>query len=252
MFGIGIDTQGRVGPVIMRGLMNIESNPPPVNFPATASTLLLPGPAGLIEISTDMPPRERARAGTALICHPHPLQGGTMHNKVVTTLEKALRELGLATVRFNFRGVGASTGEFDDGIGESDDVRTIAAWIRQVHPGDTLWLAGFSFGSYVALRTAAALDVAQLITVAPPAGRWDFTAITLPECPWLVIQGEADEVVDPNAVFAWLASLPTPPTLVRMPETGHFFHRRLLDLRAAIQQGVHAPLPSLRSTGTTV
>ena len=232
--------------------MNIPANPPPMDFPAAAGTLLLPGPAGLIEIATDMPPPERARAGTALICHPHPLQGGTMQNKVVTTLEKTLRELGLATVRFNFRGVGASTGEFDNGIGESDDVHAIAAWIRQVHAGDALWLAGFSFGSYVALRTAAALDVAQLITIAPPAGRWDFAEITLPECPWLVIQGEADEVVDPDAVFAWLASLPSPPTLVRMPETGHFFHRRLLDLRAAIQQGVHAPLPPLRSAGLAV
>ncbi|QBB72319.1 alpha/beta hydrolase [Pseudolysobacter antarcticus] len=232
--------------------MNIESNPSTMDFPATASTLLLPGPAGLIEIATAMPPPDVARAGTALICHPHPLQGGTMQNKVVTTLEKALRELGLATVRFNFRGVGASTGEFDDGIGESDDVRAIAAWIRQVHAGDTLWLAGFSFGSFVALRTAAALDVAQLITVAPPAGRWDFAAITLPDCPWLVIQGEQDEVVDPNAVFTWLASLPSPPTLVRMAETGHFFHHRLLDLRAAIQQGAHAPLPPLRAAGTAV
>ena len=175
-----------------------------------------------------------------------------MQNKVVTTLEKALRELGLATVRFNFRGVGASTGEFDNGSGESDDVRAIAAWIRRVHAGDTLWLAGFSFGSFVALRTAAALDIVQLITVAPPAGRWDFAAITLPDCPWLVIQGEADEVIDPSAVFTWLASLPSPPTLVRMAETGHFFHRRLLDLRAAIQQGVHAPLPPLRSAGPTV
>ncbi len=238
--------------VIMCDQMTIESNIPPANFPATASTMLLPGPAGLIEISTAMPPPEFARAGTALICHPHPLQGGTMQNKVVTTLEKALRELGLATVRFNFRGVGASTGEFDNGSGESDDVRAIAAWIRRVHAGDTLWLAGFSFGSFVALRTAAALDIAQLITVAPPAGCWDFAAITLPDCPWLVIQGEQDEVVDPNAVFTWLASLHSPPTLVRMAETGHFFHHRLLDLRAAIQQGVHAPLPPLRSAGTAV
>jgi alpha/beta superfamily hydrolase len=233
----------------MCSLMTIESNSPLVNFPAHASTLLLPGPAGVLEIACAMPPPAMARAGTALICHPHPLQGGTMQNKVVTTLEKSLRELGLATVRFNFRGVGNSTGSFDDGVGESADVRVIAAWIRLVHAGDTLWLAGFSFGSYVALRAAAALDVAQLITVAPPAGRWDFAAITLPDCPWLVIQGEQDDVVDPNAVFTWLASLPSPPTLLRMAEAGHFFHHRLLDLRAAIQHGVHAPLPPLRSAG---
>lgn len=231
----------------MHGLMNSKTNLPCANFPSGTRSFLLPGPVGMLEIATAMPSPETARAGTALICHPHSLQGGTMQNKVVTTLEKALRELGLATVRFNFRGVGASTGSFDDGAGETDDLRTVATWIGQVHPQDTLWLAGFSFGSYVALRAAAALSVDQLITIAPPVGRWNFSSITLPKCPWLLIQGEQDEVVAPKAVYSWIDTLVSPPSLVRMPETGHFFHRHLLDLHSAIQQGVHAPLPPLRN-----
>src|SRR5689334_22203275 len=91
----------------------------PTQFPANASNLSLPGPAGLLEAATNVPEPAAARAGVAVICHPHPLQGGTMHNKVVTTLERSLRELGLATVTFNFRGTGASQGTFDDGVGET-------------------------------------------------------------------------------------------------------------------------------------
>ncbi|MEO8011945.1 MAG: alpha/beta hydrolase, partial [Dokdonella sp.] len=102
-------------------------------------------------------------------------------------------------------------------------------------------------GSYVVLRSAAALSSAALITVAPPVGRWDFDSIELPKCPWLVVQGEEDEVVDPLAVFAWVEGLENPPHLVRMPETTHFFHRRLLDLRGAVKNGMRAHLPELRT-----
>jgi len=212
-------------------------------FPSAAATFLLPGPAGVIEVAANPAPADTARAGTAIICHPHPLHGGSRHNKVVTMIERSLHELGLATVVFNFRGVGASTGVHDDGRGETDDLLAVAAWVQAVRPQDVLWLAGFSFGSYVAARAAAQLPVRQMISVAPPVGRWDFAALTLPRCPWLVIQGDADDVVDPQAVYAWAAAQSEPPTLVRMPETGHFFHRRLMDLRGAIKNGVRTHLP---------
>lgn len=219
----------------------------PSRFPAETTTFLLPGPAGSIEVITSPPDGEAvAVAGTAIVCHPHPLHGGTMHNKVVTIVERALGELGLATVRFNFRGIGHSQGSFDDGNGESDDLAAVAAWVRAVNPGDALWLAGFSFGSYVALRNAVPLDAAALVTVAPPVGRWDFDAIALPECPWLVVQGEEDEVVDPAAVFGWIDALEAPPQLVRMPDTTHFFHRRLMDLRGAVKNAMRAQLPAAR------
>ena len=166
-----------------------------------------------------------------------------MRNKVVTMVARALRELGLATVVFNFRGVGASMGEYDDGRGETEDLLGVAAWLQKVRPHDALWLAGFSFGRYDAARASGQLPVRQMISVAPPVGRSDFAGLASPLCPWLVIQGEADEVVDPAAVYAWVAAQAEPPTLMRMPETGHFFHRRLMDLRGAIKNGVRANLP---------
>jgi len=221
----------------------------PAEFPAAATNLILPGPTGLLEAAANVPEPAAARAGVAVICHPHPLQGGTMHNKVVTTLERSLRELGLATVVFNFRGTGASQGRFDEGVGETDDLLAVANWAQHVRPRDALWLAGFSFGAYVAARAAPQLPVRQMISIAPPVGRWDFTPLASPLCPWLVVQGEADEIVDPQRVYAWVAAQAEPPTLVRMPETSHFFHRRLLDLRGVIKNGVRTNLPPLISDG---
>ena len=219
----------------------------PAEFPAASTSLILPGPAGAIEAAVDVPVAAEARAGVAIVCHPHPQHGGTMHNKVVTMVARSLRESGLATVVFNFRGVGASQGTYDDGRGETDDLLAIAAWVQQARPHDVLWLAGFSFGSYVAARAAPHLPVRQMISVAPPVSRWDFAQLAHPLCPWLVIQGEADEVVDPQAVYAWVAAQAESPTLVRMPETGHFFHRRLMDLRGAVKNGVRNNLPPLRA-----
>ena len=213
---------------------------------AAAEPLLLAGPAGRIEAAFDAPDADvPARPLLAIVCHPLPTEGGSMHNKVVTMAARALREVGATTLRFNFRGVGQSEGRFDDGVGELDDLRAVAAWARANHPDKILWLAGFSFGAYVSLRLAVELRAAALVSIAPPVGRsWDFSAIEVPTAPWLVIQGEADEIVDPQAVFAWLATLPRQPRLVRMPDTSHFFHRKLMDLRGALKLGVRDWLPA--------
>ena len=207
--------------------------------------LTLPGPAGALEVAVDLPNADVARPLTAVICHPLSTDGGSLHNKVVTTTARALRELGAATVRFNFRSVGGSQGEFDHGNGELDDLRAVVAWVREQRPHDALWLAGFSFGSYVSLRGAKELGADAVISIAPPvAGRgWDFGPIDLPEVPWLVVMGDADEIVDPQAVYAWIGSLPRKPQLVRMHDTSHFFHRKLIDLRGAIQHETRAWLP---------
>jgi len=227
----------------MRSLMNEVPTSTPREF-REMPRLLLPGPAGVLEAATALPAPADARRGTAIVCHPHSQQGGTMHNKVVTIVERSLRELGLATVTFNFRSVGASSGTFDDGNGETEDLLAIAAWVEEVRAGTDLWLAGFSFGSYVAARAAAQLPLRQLISIAPPVNRWDFAAIAPPACPWLIVQGEADEIVDPGAVYAFVEAQQKPPTLVRMPDTSHFFHRRLMDLRGVIKNGVRANLPA--------
>ncbi|MBW8824063.1 MAG: alpha/beta fold hydrolase [Xanthomonadales bacterium] len=210
------------------------------------TALQLQGPVGVLEAKLEFPDDGVAPRGVcAIVCHPLPTDGGTMDNKVVTTTARALRELGITTLRFNFRGTGNSAGEFDHGVGESDDLRAVAAWLRAERPADAVWLAGFSFGSFVTLKNAVELRADAVISIAPPvAGRgWDFSRIELPQVPWLVVMGEADEIVEPKAVFDWIAALPKPPTLVRMPETSHFFHRKLIDLRQVIQQWAQPLLP---------
>lgn len=164
-----------------------------------------------------------------------------MHNKVVTTLARAFQELGLHTLRFNFRGTGASDGSFDHGEGESADLMAVLAWLRARRPYDELWLAGFSFGGYVAVRSAAAAGATRLITVAPSVNL--YAAPQAPDIPWLLIQGEQDEVVPVAAVREWVDGLSTRPDMVLLPDAGHFFHGRLLELRALIHARLGPRVP---------
>jgi alpha/beta superfamily hydrolase len=226
------------------------SNPPfPDAPPGGVVSLMLDGPAGPLEAVVDTPEAGIApREVVAVVCHPLSTEGGSLTNKVVTMAARALRELGVTTVRFNFRSVGKSTGAFDDGVGESDDLRAVVDWLRREKPGHALWLGGFSFGSYVSLRMADDLQPALLFSIAPPAGRsWDFDAMGLYTGPWFVIQGEADEIVEPQRVYDWLARLSElrrAPTLIRVPGASHFFHGRLMDLRQAMKDCVHTELPT--------
>jgi len=215
----------------------------PDEFPAERCEVLLRGPAGLIECAVDVPETSDERPATIVICHPHPRHGGTMHNKVVTILERAMRELGLRTVRFNFRGVGQSEGAYDDGYGETDDLFAVAEWVRRTRPQDALWLGGFSFGAYIATRAALNLDVGQLIIIAPPVESQAFDSLHHPECPWLVVQGDEDEVVNIDAVLAWVETLSPAPELAVMKGADHFFHRRIMDLRGLLKNGVRDRLP---------
>lgn len=191
------------------------------------------GPAGILEGIVDDPQVAQAPA-CAVICHPHPLGGGTMTNKVVHTLARCFQQVGAATLRFNFRGVGASEGQFDNGAGETQDALAAIALARSRWPERPLWLAGFSFGSFVALRAAAQCEPAWLVVVAPPVGRWDFSAIAAPNCPWLIVQGDADELVDASAVRDWAASVPRAPQWVLLAGVDHFFHGRLHDLKDVV------------------
>lgn len=219
----------------------------PGEFPGERCEFLLRGPAGAIECAVDVPEDGEERPATIIICHPHPEHGGTMHNKVATILERSMRELGLRTVRFNFRGVGQSEGSFDDGYGETDDLFTVAEWVRRTRPEDSLWLGGFSFGSYIATRAALNLDIGHLICIAPPVDRYAFDALHHPECPWLVVQGDEDEVVNVDLVNAWATKLKPPPELVIMEDADHFFHRRIMDLRGLLKNGVREQLPAKTS-----
>jgi len=220
-----------------------QSPHPLERFPTERSALMLAGPAGDLECVCDVPDDHDIRPATIVICHPHPQHGGSMQNKVVTILERSMRELGLRTVRFNFRGVGASEGEFDDGDGETNDLLAVVEWVQRTRPSDELWLGGFSFGAYVSLKAAQSLQLGQLISIAPPVGRYEFSELPHPGCPWLVVQGDRDELVDIDQVRSWAATLEPEPNLAVMELADHFFHHRLMDLRSLLKNGVRARWP---------
>jgi alpha/beta superfamily hydrolase len=194
---------------------------------APAAQLVIAGPAGGLEIAVTRP-RGHPR-GVALIAHPHPLYGGTMDNKVVQTLARSFAAMGHVAWRMNFRGAGASEGVFDDGRGELDDFRALAAHARREHPGLPLALAGFSFGGYVVSRLASELEPRRLVLVAPAVGR--FPVADVPEHT-LVIHGEEDDVVPLADVLAWARPQKLPITVV--PGAGHFFHGDLLKLQRVV------------------
>jgi alpha/beta superfamily hydrolase len=201
----------------------------------SGDALSISGPAGELEVLVDTPAGADGKV-IAVICHPHPLFGGNMNNKVAHILARTCNDLGAIAVRFNFRGVGKSAGTHDDGNGETDDALAVIAWAEQRWPGAQLWLAGFSFGAAMALRSALRHRVAKLVTVAP-ALRWlQQLNGAVPECPWLVVQGDQDELVDAQAVQTWAKGLVHPPQLTLMPGAEHFFHGRLNELREIVRE----------------
>ena len=205
---------------------------------STPERLSIEGQAGALQAIVEDPGAEGP--SFAVICHPHPLFGGTMDNKVVTTVARALQEIGMPTLRFNFRGVGASAGAFDQGAGETADADAVASWGAERWPGRTMVLAGFSFGGYVALRLAQRRVPRHLITIAPAVTLFDASEMAVPRCPWLVVQGDADDVVDPAAVINWVNGLDPKPRLVVLHGVGHFFHGRLRELRDAVIDAIRS------------
>ncbi len=201
----------------------------PSSWPQTPTKLLLDGPLGAIEAIAGSGSVEPSLI--AVLCHPHSLHGGSMDNKVVTMLERTLRDAGAATLRFNFRGVGASLGSFDSGLGEGEDLAAVVAQARAWAPQARLWLAGFSFGSYVAARMADSLSADLLISVAPPVARFGFQDFARPQCRWIVLQGDADEVVAPAEVYAYFQALQPPVEMLHFADTSHFFHGKLVEMR---------------------
>lgn len=202
--------------------------------PATPEKVSIDGPAGTLE-GLAAQPQTFVGQRAAIVCHPHPLHGGTMENKVVHTVARSFEEMGVATVRFNFRGVGASAGTFDDGVGETGDARAACDWAIARWGVAELWLAGFSFGAFVAARLAAEskspLPVTQLVSIAPPVRRFHDPRWTNPRCPWLIVQGDADDLVDVNDVRSWVEAQDPKPDLIVLEGVGHFFHGQLHQLK---------------------
>jgi alpha/beta superfamily hydrolase len=191
------------------------------------------GPVGRLEAIVDTPADSEPH-GTVVVCHPHPQHGGTMHNKVTHTLARTFVRLGFVTLRFNFRGTEASEGTYDNGIGELDDALAALAWIHDRCPDGPQWLAGFSFGAAIAVRAAATARVDGLITVAPAIRRLAPGQPEQPGCPWLIIQGDVDELVDVDTTIEWVNGLAPGPELLVMPGVEHFFHGNLNALQDAV------------------
>ena len=189
------------------------------------------GPAGALECAVGMP--EGEPKGLAVVCHPHPLFGGTMDNKVVQTLSRALLQMGWKTVRFNYRGVGASAGSWDVGVGEVDDAMAVIARYREA--SQPLVLAGFSFGGFVAAEAASRLSgpekARRLVLVGPSTEKQN-----VPEVPadTVVIHGEADDVVPLAATLAWARPQYLP--VIVLPGVGHFFHGQLALLKRVLME----------------
>lgn len=198
---------------------------------AATRNIVIDGPAGPLEARLEVP-REAPRF-RALVCHPHPLYGGTMDNKVVTTITRACRQAGGVALRFNFRGVGGSEGVHDNARGEVDDMLAAWDWLAGEYPELPAWLAGFSFGSFVAAAGASRLQKppVHLLLVAPPVHHYDFAGLAVPGCPVTVLQGDDDEVVPAEEVHDWALASPWKPELVEFAGTGHFFHGKLNELK---------------------
>lgn len=218
-------------------------------MPSAVQRAQVAGAAGAIEVAHAAPESPRS---VAVIAHPHPLFGGTMDNKVVTTLARAFEESGAATFRFNFRGVGATAGKHDEGNGETDDMLRVIEHARAQFPGLPLQLAGFSFGGAVAVRASGAVDFTQLVLVAPGFRR--FTGHGMGEAPdpadphlgapgrhttanTVIVHGDLDETVALSDSIAW--ATPREVLVIVVPGAEHFFHRKLTVLRAAVLRWVH-------------
>jgi uncharacterized protein len=216
-------------------------------FPDTKENpLIIDGPCGGLEAVL----HQGAEAGMfasknwlLLLCHPHPLHGGTMDNKVVTTLMRSYRDLGIHVLRFNFRGVGNSQGVFDQAIGEQDDLLAVAAWAQQKLPECSLLLAGFSFGSSIAAQVSYRLPaVVHLTLVAPPVERYPYDQGGRFPCGLCVVQGDLDERVIAAGVYEWQAGLQGATRLLRYPTAGHFFHGCLTQLKTDLTAALVAQL----------
>ncbi len=213
-----------------------------------ADRTFVAGPSGRIEVAATHPAAPRM---VAVIAHPHPLFGGTMDNKVVTTVARAFGEAGAATLRFNFRGVGATEGAHDEGRGEADDMVRVIEHARSLHPGLPLALAGFSFGGAVAVRASGRVDFAQLVLVAPGfrrIGAEGMGAAPEPDDPQLgapgrhttantvIVHGDRDETVPLSDSISW--ATPREVAVIVVPGGEHFFHRKLHVLREIVLRWV--------------
>ena len=205
-----------------------------------AGNLFIPAPHGQLEAIVKEP-RDHSRGGVALVLHPHPLGGGTMHNKVVFRAAAALHDAGLITLRINFRGVGQSTGTHDEGYGEQDDVRAGLDYLSANYPGQEMILCGFSFGARVGLEVGISDDrIVRLISIGTPVDNYDFSFVERCRKPILFVHGERDEYGNVDRLRELVARVAhhAPAELRVIKGAGHFFDEQLGELKRVITEWV--------------
>lgn len=213
-------------------------------------SIIIPGPVGRLEALLERP-RGQEPSAVAVVCHPHPQHGGTMQNKVAHTLARAFVNSGFAALRFNFRGVGASDGEFDEGKGEVDDVLAVGAYAAEAFANEPLWYAGFSFGAAMSVLASVLHTPAGLVSAAPAAFRVGKDLTGQPDCPWLIVHAENDELIPIDESLAWFNQLQPGPELNVFSGASHFFHGRLVELRATVEAFVAEHAAGTNPTGPT-
>lgn len=201
----------------------------------------IPTPSGYLEGILKAVEEVSQPSYVGLVCHPHPLYGGTMHNKVVFKTAQVLQMLNIPTLRFNFRGVGHSTGTYDEGRGEMDDVRYALEFLSRRYPGIPALIAGFSFGSWVGLRVAAADDRVQaMIGLGVPARSFDGNTLQGCHKPKLFIHGSEDDIAPYAQAEQWFEQVPAPKSMIVVQEADHFFQNRLEELQRIIIEFVRS------------
>jgi alpha/beta superfamily hydrolase len=205
----------------------------------------IPTPQGFLEGILKPEEEGTQPVYTGIICHPHSLYGGTMHNKVVFKVAQTLQALNIPALRFNFRGVGRSTGTYDEGRGEMDDVRYALEFLSRRYPGVPAIVGGFSFGSYVGLRVAAIDDRVQAMMGLGVPARW-FDGDTLAGChkPKLFIHGTDDDTAPYEAAAAWFEQVPAPKRIVPIQGADHFFQNRLEEVQAVVADFIRTLTPA--------
>lgn len=219
-------------------MMTVRDTLPQDWLHARETRCLVAGHAGAVELCIN---GVASPTAVAMVCHPHPLHGGSLDNKVVFTLARACRDNNIVAVRFNFRGVGRSAGTHDGGVGECHDALAVLALLLAGQPGLPVIFAGFSFGAAIAAQLAQTVPCAGLLLSAPPVPRYGLDGVGVIPVPVLLLQCDDDDVTDSAAVYHWFDAISAPEkVLARWPSGGHFFHGMLPDVKLVAERFLSA------------
>ncbi|WP_338515996.1 hypothetical protein [Candidatus Legionella polyplacis] len=201
------------------------------------------GNSGYLEGIIQIPNRINKKKYIVIIGHPHPLKGGNMYNKIVTTIANSFNILGIPSATFNFRGVGKSEGKYDKGYGETKDMLSLTKLLQNRNKKFKLLFSGFSFGSYVAYKTALHFENTLLITIAPPINHYHFHYNkNIKKISWIIFQGNQDHIIPISTIKQFAQQFSPPIPIILFKKTGHFFHKKLIELKKELVKNIYLKL----------